>query len=102
MLYLAMEDSGGRVGKGRGDRHPAGNRAVHPGWRDHAGQAAARAAAGPVRLHRPPDFYEAGELEVIRRSASLLGVTLSDDGAKEIATGRGDTADRQPAAAPGA
>jgi len=32
------------------------------------------------------DFYEAGELEVIiRRSASLLGVTLSDDGAKEIA-----------------
>ena len=57
MLYMAMEDFRVDVviGKGPGrDRDPAGDPAVHAGRRDHPGRAAARAAARPVRLHRPP------------------------------------------------
>ncbi|GAA3095899.1 hypothetical protein GCM10020001_010090 [Nonomuraea salmonea] len=56
MLYLAMEDFRVDivVGKGPGgDRHPAGDRAVHAGGRHHQGGAAACAAARQVRLHRP-------------------------------------------------
>ena len=41
----------GRQGSG-GDRHPAGDPAVHPGRCHHPGRAAAGAAARPLRLHR--------------------------------------------------
>ena len=80
-------DVGGRQGA-RGDRHPAGDRAVHAGRRDHPGRPAARAAAGPVRLHRPPGLLRGrtSSSVIVRRSAGLLGVTLRDDGAKEIAS----------------
>ena len=42
-----------RQGAGR-HRDPAGDPAVHPGRGDHPRRPAARAAARPVRVHRPP------------------------------------------------
>ena len=57
MLYLAMEDFRVDVivGKGPGATAiPLELAAVHRGRRHHPGRAAARPAARPVRLHRPP------------------------------------------------
>ena len=108
MLYMAMEDFRVDVviGKGPGrHRDPAGDPAVHPGRRHHPGRPAARArcatgSASPRHL----EFYEPHELDrIVHRSAGLLGVELTADGAAEIASrSRGTPADRQPAAAPGA
>ena len=63
MLYMAMEDFRVDVvvGKGPGrDRDPAGAPAVHPRRGHDARGAAARAAARPVRLHRPPGLLRRG------------------------------------------
>jgi len=89
MLYLAMEDFRVDVVVGKGPGATAIPLEIEPftlvGATTRAGLLPA-----PLRdrfgFTAHLDFYEAGELEVIiRRSASLLGVTLSDDGAKEIA-----------------
>ena len=50
------------------------------------------------------EFYDPAELDlIVRRSAGLLGVELTDEGAAEIASPvAGHAPDRQPAAAPGA
>jgi len=89
MLYLAMEDFRVDVVVGKGPGATAIPLEIAPftlvGATTRAGLLPA-----PLRdrfgFTAHLDFYEAGELEVIiRRSASLLGVTLSDDGAKEIA-----------------
>jgi holliday junction DNA helicase RuvB len=89
MLYLAMEDFRVDVVVGKGPGATAIPLEIAPftlvGATTRAGLLPA-----PLRdrfgFTAHLDFYEADELEVIiRRSASLLGVTLSDDGAKEIA-----------------
>ena len=67
---------GGRQGAGR-DRDPDRDPAVHPGRRHHPGRTAARAAARPVRLHRPARLLRHGGAEHHPgRSARLLGVHL--------------------------
>ena len=89
MLYLAMEDFRVDVVVGKGPGATAIPLEIAPftlvGATTRAGLLPA-----PLRdrfgFTAHLDFYEAAELEVIiRRSASLLGVTLSDDGGKEIA-----------------
>src|SRR5499427_535461 len=89
MLYLAMEDFRVDVVIGKGPGATAIPLEIAPftlvGATTRAGLLPA-----PLRdrfgFTAHLEFYEAAELEVIiRRSASLLGVTLSDDGGKEIA-----------------
>src|SRR5215470_5296978 len=89
MLYLAMEDFRVDVVIGKGPGATAIPLEIAPftlvGATTRAGLLPA-----PLRdrfgFTAHLDFYEAAELEVIiRRSASLLGVTLSEDGGKEIA-----------------
>ncbi|HEV3067893.1 MAG TPA: Holliday junction branch migration DNA helicase RuvB, partial [Streptosporangiaceae bacterium] len=89
MLYLAMEDFRVDVVVGKGPGATAIPLEIAPftlvGATTRAGLLPA-----PLRdrfgFTAHLDFYEAAELEVIiRRSASLLGVTLSEDGGTEIA-----------------
>ena len=89
MLYLAMEDFRVNVVVGKGPGATAIPLEIAPftlvGATTRAGllPAPLRDRFGfTARL----DFYEPAELEIIvRRSADLLGVTLRDDGADEIA-----------------
>jgi holliday junction DNA helicase RuvB len=90
MLYLAMEDFRVDVVVGKGPGATAIPLDIAPftlvGATTRAGLLPA-----PLRdrfgFTAHLDFYEAAELEIIiRRSASLLGVTLRDDGAAEIAS----------------
>ena len=90
MLYLAMEDFRVDVvvGKGPGATAiPLTPAAVHPGRRHHAGRPAPRAAARPVRLHRPPRLLRGRPSSSSCSSGrrGLLGVRLTPDGATEIA-----------------
>ena len=89
MLYLAMEDFRVDVVVGKGPGATAIPLDIAPftlvGATTRAGLLPA-----PLRdrfgFTAHLDFYEAAELEVIiRRSASLLGVTLREDGGAEIA-----------------
>ena len=89
MLYLAMEDFRVDVVVGKGPGATAIPLEIAPftlvGATTRAGLLPA-----PLRdrfgFTAHLDFYEAAELEVIvRRSASLLGVTLSEEGGQEIA-----------------
>src|SRR4249919_3440219 len=89
MLYLAMEDFRVDVVIGKGPGATAIPLDIAPftlvGATTRAGLLPA-----PLRdrfgFTAHLDFYEPAELEVIvRRSASLLGVSLRDDGAEEIA-----------------
>src|SRR5256886_631175 len=89
MLYLAMEDFRVDVVVGKGPGATAIPLEIAPftlvGATTRAGLLPA-----PLRdrfgFTAHLEFYEAAELEVIiRRSASLLGLTLSEDGGKEIA-----------------
>ena len=89
MLYLAMEDFRVDVVVGKGPGATAIPLDIAPftlvGATTRAGLLPA-----PLRdrfgFTAHLDFYEAAELEIIvRRSAALLGVTLGDDGAQEIA-----------------
>jgi holliday junction DNA helicase RuvB len=89
MLYLAMEDFRVDVVVGKGPGATAIPLDIAPftlvGATTRAGLLPA-----PLRdrfgFTAYLDFYDAAELEVIiRRSASLLGVALRDDGAREIA-----------------
>jgi holliday junction DNA helicase RuvB len=89
MLYLAMEDFRVDVVVGKGPGATAIPLEIAPftlvGATTRAGLLPA-----PLRdrfgFTAHLDFYEPAELEVIvRRSADLLGVTLRDDGADEIA-----------------
>jgi Holliday junction DNA helicase RuvB len=89
MLYLAMEDFRVDVVVGKGPGATAIPLEIAPftlvGATTRAGLLPA-----PLRdrfgFTAHLEFYEAAELEVIiRRSASLLGVTMSEDGGKEIA-----------------
>jgi Holliday junction DNA helicase RuvB len=89
MLYLAMEDFRVDVVVGKGPGATAIPLDIAPftlvGATTRAGLLPA-----PLRdrfgFTAYLDFYDAAELEVIiRRSASLLGVVLRDDGAREIA-----------------
>ena len=93
-----------RQGPGR-DRDPARDPAVHPGRRDDPRRAAARAAARPLRLHRPPGVLR-------RRPSSTRSCTgppgCSTSPVEPAGTSRDrlplarHAAHRQPAAAPGA
>ena len=89
LLYVAMEDFRVDVvvGKGPGrERDRADAAAVHGGGRDDACRPAARAAAGPVRVHRAPGVLRRRRAApVLVRSAGLLGVELEADAASEIA-----------------
>src|SRR6202011_3230069 len=89
MLYLAMEDFRVDVVVGKGPGATAIPLEISPftlvGATTRAGML-----PGPLRdrfgFTAHMDFYEPAELEIIvRRSAGLLGVTLRDDGADEIA-----------------
>ena len=89
MLYLAMEDFRVDVIVGKGPGATAIPLDIAPftlvGATTRAGLLPA-----PLRdrfgFTAHLDFYEPGELEIIiRRSAALLGVSLRDDGGKEIA-----------------
>ncbi|HEV2373895.1 MAG TPA: Holliday junction branch migration DNA helicase RuvB, partial [Streptosporangiaceae bacterium] len=89
MLYLAMEDFRVDVVVGKGPGATAIPLDISPftlvGATTRAGLLPA-----PLRdrfgFTAHLDFYETHELEtIIRRSATLLGVSFSDDGAKEIA-----------------
>jgi holliday junction DNA helicase RuvB len=89
MLYLAMEDFRVDVMLGKGPGATAVPLAIAPftlvGATTRAGLLPA-----PLRdrfgFTGHLDFYDPGELEVIiRRSATLLGVELRDEGASEIA-----------------
>ncbi|MGZ4516397.1 MAG: Holliday junction branch migration DNA helicase RuvB, partial [Mycobacteriaceae bacterium] len=89
MLYLAMEDFRVDVVVGKGPGATSIPLEVAPftlvGATTRSG-----ALTGPLRdrfgFTAHMEFYEASDLErVIRRSASILGVTLHPDGAQEIA-----------------
>ena len=67
MLYLAMEDFRVDVvvGKGPGATAiPLELPAVHAGRGHHPGRAAARSAARPLRVHRPPRLLRARRAHV--------------------------------------
>ena len=90
--------SGRRRGR-QGARTVMPWRSVLRSWRDHPRGPAARAAARPVRVHRPPGVLRATRAGPDRhRSAGLLGVELTADGAAEIASAARDPADREPPA----
>ena len=106
MLYMAMEDFRVDVVIGKGPGATAIPLEIPPftlvGATTRAGLL-----PGPLRdrfgFTGHLEFYEADELElIVRRSAGLLGVELTDAGAvrDRLALAR-DAADRQPAAAPG-
>ena len=80
---LDLDDRRGAVGALGADR-PA---PIHPDRRDHAAGADHDAACATASAFRcGSNFYSAEELEqVVRRAARLLGLTLTDDGAREIA-----------------
>src|SRR6201995_5772088 len=89
MLYLAMEDFRGDVVVGKGPGATAIPLEIAPftlvGATTRSGLLPA-----PLRdrfgFTAHMDFYQPGDLEIIiRRSAGLLGVTLRDDGATELA-----------------
>ena len=89
MLYLAMEDFRVDVVVGKGPGATAIPLAIAP-FTLVAATTRAGLLPAPLRdrfgFTAHLDFYDAAELEVIiRRSAALLGVTLRDDGAQEIA-----------------
>jgi len=89
MLYLAMEDFRVDVVVGKGPGATAIPLEIAP-FTLVGATTRAWLLPAPLRdrfgFTAHLDFYEADELEVIiRRSASLLGVTLSEDGGKEIA-----------------
>ena len=106
MLYLAMEDFRVDVVIGKGPGATAIPLEIPPftlvGATTRAGLL-----PGPLRdrfgFTGHLEFYDAAELDlIVHRSAGLLGVPLTDDGAAEIASrSRGTPRDRQPAAAPG-
>ncbi len=107
MLYVAMEDFRVDVVVGKG----AGATAIPldlPPFTIVGATTRAGMLPGPLRdrfgFTGHLDFYETAELErVLRRSAGLLGVRLTDDGGSEIASrSRGHASDREPPAAPGA
>ena len=77
---------GRRQGPGR-HRDPARRRAVHAGRRDHPGRPADRADAGPVRLRRRTSTSTTpADLDaLLHRSARILGVPITAEGATEIA-----------------
>nr|WP_238993580.1 Holliday junction branch migration DNA helicase RuvB [Nocardioides caldifontis] len=90
MLYMAMEDFRVDVVIGKGPGATAIPLELPPftlvGATTRAGLL-----PGPLRdrfgFTGHLEFYEPGELElIVRRSAGLLGVTLTDDGAAEIAS----------------
>ena len=89
-LYPAMEDRqpsrGARSGGRRPDRH-ARPAAVHPRRCDHPLRPADDSAARPLRrLHRL-EHYDATDLrQIVLRSAGILGIDVSPDGAEEIAS----------------
>ena len=106
MLYLAMEDFRVDVVIGKGPGATAIPLEIPPftlvGATTRAGLL-----PGPLRdrfgFTGHLEFYEADELEqIVRRSAGLLGVELTDDGCgrDRLPLAR-HAADRQPAAAPG-
>ena len=106
MLYLAMEDFRVDVMVGKGPGATSIPLEIAPftlvGATTRSGQL-----TSPLRdrfgFTAHMEFYSADELTtVITRSAGILGIDLRPDGASEIARPvPGDTADRQPAAAPG-
>jgi holliday junction DNA helicase RuvB len=89
MLYLAMEDFRVDVVIGKGPGATAIPLEIAPftlvGATTRAGLLPA-----PLRdrfgFTAHLDFYQPEELEIIRRSAGLLGVTLTDEGAIELST----------------
>src|SRR5437773_3855971 len=89
MLYLAMEDFRVDVMVGKGPGATAIPLEIAP-FTLVAATTRAGLLPAPLRdrfgFTAHLDFYEAAELEIIvRRSATLLGVALRDDGAEEIA-----------------
>ena len=106
MLYMAMEDFRVDVVIGKGPGATAIPLEIPPftlvGATTRAGLL-----PGPLRdrfgFTAHLEFYEPAELDqIVRRSAGLLGVDLTDEGAAEIASrSPRHPADRQPAAAPG-
>ncbi len=106
MLYMAMEDFRVDVVIGKGPGATAIPLEIPPftlvGATTRAGLL-----PGPLRdrfgFTGHLEFYEPHELDlIVHRSAGLLGVELTADGAAEIASrSRGTPAHRQPAAAPG-
>ena len=105
MLYMAMEDFRVDVVIGKGPGATAIPLEIPPftlvGATTRAGLL-----PSPLRdrfgFTAHLEFYEPADLDlIVRRSAGLLGVTLTDGGAGEIASAPADPADRQPAAPPG-
>ena len=106
----ALHGDGGLPGRrrhrqgARRHRDPARDPAVHARRRHHPRRAAARAAARPVRLHRPPGVLRARTSSTASSTArpGCSASSSTDEGAAEIASrSRGTPAHRQPAAAPG-
>jgi len=90
MLYMAMEDFRVDVVIGKGPGATAIPLEI-PDFTLVGATTRAGLLPGPLRdrfgFTGHLEFYEPGELEmIVRRSAGLLGVTLTDDGAAEIAS----------------
>ena len=89
MLYLAMEDFRVDVVIGKGRARPRSRSTSRRSrW---SGRLRGQACPAPLRdrfgFTAHLDFYQPDELEVIvRRSAGLLGVTLTDEGAAELSS----------------